>query len=123
MHVEDARGFCDMGQFEHAGFAERDLGVVVTGLPTLFHGGTGELKVLGRRLISARLVFQLHEGSNSDARFLLQELHLGALFEDVGQLIQEFCQREPEFLRFLVLDSGPSLMGLIALHWEVEADR
>jgi hypothetical protein len=53
--------------------------------------------------VSARLVLQLHEGSNSDARFLLQELHLRALFEDVGQLIQEFCQREPEFLRFLVL--------------------
>ena len=29
MHVEDARRFCDVGQFEHAGFAERDLGVVV----------------------------------------------------------------------------------------------
>ena len=80
MHVKNARGFCDVGQFEHAGFAERDLGVVVTSLPTLFHGGTGELKALGRRLISARLVFQLHEGSNSDARFLLQELHLGAPF-------------------------------------------
>ena len=38
MHVKDARGFCDMGQFGHAGFDERDLGFVVTGLPTLFHG-------------------------------------------------------------------------------------
>jgi hypothetical protein len=35
MHVKDARCW---GQFEHAGFDERDLGVVVTGLPTLFHG-------------------------------------------------------------------------------------
>jgi transposase InsO family protein len=62
-----------------------DQGIVVTDLPTLFHGGTGELKALGRRLISARPVLQLHEGCNSDARFLLQELHLRALFEDVGQ--------------------------------------
>ena len=79
--------------------------IVVAGLPTLFHGGTGELKALGRRLISARLVLQLHEGGNSDARFLLQELHLRALFEDVGQLIQEFYQREPEFPLFLYCSS------------------
>jgi hypothetical protein len=69
-----------------------DQGIVVTGLPTLFHGGTGELKALGRRLISARLVLQLHEGGNSDARFLLQELHLRALFEDVGQSPSNGCR-------------------------------
>ena len=46
MHVKDARRFCDMGQFEHAGFAERDLGVVVTGLPTHFHGGRENSKLL-----------------------------------------------------------------------------
>jgi hypothetical protein len=53
MDIENSRGLCDVRQFEHARFAERDLGIIVAGSPALFHGGTGELEVLARRLIFA----------------------------------------------------------------------
>ena len=92
-----------MGQFENAGFAERDLGIVVTGLPMLFHSGAGEHEVLARRLMSARLIFELHEGGDPDARFLRQELHFGVATGRLGQLLEQFGDGEPEFLRFLVL--------------------
>src|SRR5260370_9342867 len=89
MNVEDARGLRHMWQLEDSRFAERDPGVVVARLPMLLHPGTGEFESLARRFKLVRLVLQLHDGRDLDARFLYEELHVRIPLTTIGELIQE----------------------------------
>ena len=87
MNVEDARSLRHMRQFDYARLVQGPLGVVVTVLPMLLHGGAGELECLAGRFIARGLVFQLHDGRDLDASLLGQELHIRVVLAGLRKLI------------------------------------